>query len=216
MEQGKEILIVDDHSLILQGISDIVEQIPGISGVFTANSGEKAKKLINEKKFDLYLLDIEMPDTSGFDLIKIIRDKDPIARIIVNTMHEQVWIVNKLVKCEVDAVILKSSDSFVVEQAVENVLAGRSYCCPRFEHIRRMLRNGGKNDFPSDAPTKRELDVLKAMSKGYSTPQIAELLNISENTVESHRKQLLLKFDSRNSIDLIMKAVAGGWIAVES
>jgi len=215
MEANKKILLVDDHSLILQGISSIVKQIPEISVVHTAASGEEATRMISLMNFDIYILDIELPDTSGFDLIKKIRDKDPEARIIINTMHEQVWIINKLIKCEVNAIILKSSDSTVVEQAVKNVLDDRSYCCPRFEHINRMLRNGKKNDIPEDAPTKRELEVLKAISKGYSTLQIAKLLNISENTVETHRKQLFLKFGSRNAIDLVMKAVAKGWISIE-
>jgi DNA-binding NarL/FixJ family response regulator len=216
MDSGKSILIVDDHSLILQGISAIVKQIPDISKVYTASSGEEATKLVRAKNFDIYILDIEMPDISGFDLIKIIRDKDPDARIIINTMHEQVWIINKLIKCEVNSIILKSSDSAVVEQAVKNVLDDCSYCCPRFEHISRMLRNGKKNDLPNDVPTKRELDVLKAISKGHSTLQIAKMLNISENTVETHRKQLFLKFGSRNAIDLVMKAVTKGWISIEN
>lgn len=215
MKDKVDILLVDDHSLILQGIRRIVEQIPEISNIYTAISGKEASKLISLRSFDLYMLDIELPDSSGFDLIKQIREKDEDARIIINTMHEKVWIINKLIKCEVNSIILKSSDATVVQQSIKNVLNGSSYCCPRFEHINRKLRNGKKNELPDDVPTKRELEVLKAISKGNSTIQIAEMLNISENTVETYRKQLFLKFDARNAIDLVMKAVAKGWISVE-
>ena len=211
-----KILIVDDHSLILAGISRIVEQIPEISEVYTATSGQEANRLISSHNFDIYMLDIELPDMSGFDLIKQIRTKDQDARIIINTMHEQVWIINKLIKCQVDAIILKSSESAVVEQAVKAVINNNSYCCPRFEHINRRLKNKKNKDLPADIPTKRELDVLKALSKGNSTIQIAQMLGISENTVETYRKQLFLKFGAKNAIDLVMKAVAKGWITIET
>lgn len=210
-----DILLVDDHSLILAGIASIVERIPEISEVFTATSGGEAGRLITSRNFDIFILDIEMPDASGFDLIKLIRAKDPDARIIINTMHEQVWIINKLIQCQVDAIILKSSESAVVEQAVRAVINDRSYCCPRFDHISRRLRNGKNADLPEDNPTKRELEVLKAISKGSSTAEIARLLNISVNTVETYRKQLFLKFGARNVIELTMKALAKGWITVE-
>lgn len=210
-----EILLVDDHSLILAGIGRIVERIPEISKVHAVTSAREAAGLIVSRAFDIYMLDIELPDGSGFDLIKQIRAKDEDARIIINTMHEQVWIINKLIKCQVDAIILKSSESGVVEQAVQAVINDRPYCCPRFEHISRRLRNGKNRELPDDAPTKRELEVLKAIAQGNSTIQIARMLGISENTVETYRKQLFLKFDAKNAIDLAMKAVAKGWITIE-
>ena len=216
MDENVHILLVDDHSLILQGITNIVEQIPGISAIRAVTSGREALDLISSGSFNIYMLDIELPDISGFDLIKAIRAKDPDACIIINTMHEQVWIINKLIKCEVNAIILKSSDLSVVEQAVRSVMDGNSFCCPRFEHISRKLRNGSRNHLPDDVPTKRELDVLKVIAQGYNTIQMANLLKVSENTIESHRKQLLLKFDARNSIDLVMKAVTKGWLTIES
>ena len=215
MENGMDILLVDDHSLVLAGIASIVERIPGIGAVHTATSGAEAGRLIGSRHFDIFMLDIELPDASGFDLIKQIRAKDKNARIIINTMHEQVWIINKLIKCGVDAIILKSSESEVVEQAVNAVIDDRPYCCPRFEHISRKLRNSKNADLQSDNPTKRELEVLKAISKGHNTAEIARMLGISVNTVETYRKQLFLKFGVKNVIELTMKALAKGWISVE-
>lgn len=215
MEDKIDILLVDDHSLILDGIKRIIEQIPQIKNIFIASSGADASRLIEARDFDVYLLDIELPDASGFDLITQIRSKDEQAKIIINTMHEQVWIINKLIKCEVNAIILKSSESYVVEQAIKHVMENRPYCCPRFDHISQKLRYGKRTEIPNDIPTKRELEVLKAISKGCSTSKIALMLEISENTVETYRKQLFLKFDAKNAIDLVMKAVAKGWITVD-
>lgn len=211
-----DILMVDDHSLILQGIGRIIDRIPEVSKVYTATSGKEALRLINSRGFDIYILDIELPDISGFDLIDIIRKRDTEARIIINTMHEQVWIVNKLIKYEVDAVILKTSESLVVEQAVKSVLNNQAYCCPRFAHISRMLKNRKRGEIHADIPTKRELDVLKTIAKGHSSAQIAQILGISENTVETYRKQLFLKFDAKNVVELIIKATAKGLICIDS
>lgn len=211
------ILLVDDHSLILQGIKKIVEKIPEVSQTDAVTSGEEALKLIGKKAYDIYILDIDLPGISGFDLIKLIREKYEDAKIIINTMHEEVWIINKLIKCEVNGIILKSSDAKEVEQAVKEVMNHNSYCCPRFEHIRRQLRYGiGSELHEDDVPTKRELEVLRAMAGGNSTSQISELLQISENTVETYRKRLMLKFDAKNAVDLVVKAVAKGWIAIRN
>ncbi|MDR1755892.1 MAG: response regulator transcription factor [Culturomica sp.] len=211
----RDILLVDDHSLILTGISGIVERIPEINRVFSATSFAGAVKWIDLRRFDIYLLDIELPDGNGFDLIKRIRAKDPDARIIINTMHEEVWTINRLVECRVDSIILKSSDTAVVEHAVRAVINGCSYCCPRFEHIHRRLRRDKNTELPGDTPTKRELEVLKAIVKGLNTSEIATQLGISINTVETHRKQLFLKFGVRNVVELTMKAISRGWATVE-
>jgi len=215
-EDNIKILLVDDHSLILQGIRRIIQQIEGISFIHAAASGTEASKMIATAPYDIYLLDVEMPDVSGFDLIKQIRDKDENARIIINTMHEKSWIIKRLIKLEVNAIILKSSDARVVVEAIKNVLDNKSYCCPRFEHIRRKLRYGMWTELhEDDIPTKRELDVLKAIADGNSTPQIANILSVTENTVETYRKRLFMKFDARNAVDLVVKAVAKGWIKIE-
>lgn len=131
-------------------------------------------------------------------------------------MHEQVWTINKLIQCEVNAIILKSSESSVVIQALEGVLDGNSYCCPRFEHLSRRLCNSKRNELADEVPTKRELEALQAIAKGYSTVRIAQIMSISENTVETYRKQLFLKFNARNAIDLVMKAVGKGWVTVDT
>jgi DNA-binding NarL/FixJ family response regulator len=212
-----KILLVDDHSLILQGIRRIIEQIEGIALVHAVSSGAEAASLIASNPYDIYLLDVEMPDISGFDLIKQIRERDEDARIIINTMHEKSWIINKLIKLEVNAIILKSSDARVVVEAIQSVLNNKSYCCPRFEHVHRKLRNGiGAELHEDDIPTKRELDVLKAIAGGNSTAQIASIMNVTENTIETYRKRLFLKFDAKNAVDLVVKAVAKGWVKIES
>lgn len=210
-----EMLVVDDHSLILEGICKIVSQMPEIVVADAVTSGKSAMELIARCDYDIYILDVSMPDISGFDLITQIREVNEQARIIVNTMHEEIWIINRLIQSGVNAVILKTSASSELTNAIHCVLKGETYTCPRFENICRKLRHSSMTLQPKDAPTKREFDVLQAVAKGFSTHEIAAKLSISENTVETFRKRLISKFEAKNAIDMVVKAVEQGWLMLE-
>lgn len=207
-----KMLVVDDHSLILDGICRIVNKIPEVLIADAVTSGKQAIELISQRDYDIYLLDVSIPDVSGFDLITQIREVNEQARIIINTMHEEIWIINRLIRSGVNAVILKTSASSELLNAIHCVLKGETYTCPRFESICQKLRYSLMHSQPKDVPTKRELDVLQAVAKGFSTHEIAALLAISENTVETFRKRLISKFGTRNAIDMVIKAVERGWL----
>ena len=209
------VLLVDDHALILQGIKFIVDGMSGVGEVCTASSAAEAIALIKEKSFCVCLLDIELPDLSGFELLEIIRDRCPDSRIIVNTMHEETWVVKRLLQIGVDGVILKSADTDEIKNALGCVLKGEKYFCNGFKKIRKRLR------FSIDTPdyqsllTNREIDVLKAIASGMQTKEIAERLHVSVNTVETHRKSLFMKFEVRNAVELVLKAINNGIIHLD-
>lgn len=210
-----EILVVDDHSLILEGICRVLKRIPEVVVADAVTSGKKAAALIAKRDYDLYILDVSMPDMSGFDLIALIREMNSDARIIINTMHEEIWMVNRLAQSGVNAILLKSADSVELELAVRKVLEGESYTCERFNFICQKLHRSSANVHTKDVPTSRELEVLRGIAQGMSTLEIASSLHVSENTVETFRRRLISKFDAKNSVDMVMKAVARGWINVE-
>ena len=141
MVEKAEILLVDDHALILEGICHILKRLPEVVVANAVTTGEEAVGLIAERDYDIYILDVGLPDVSGFELIDMIRELNEDARIIVNTMHEEIWYINRLVRQGVNSVILKASDSTEVENAVKSVLRGEAYTCPRFERIRKKLGN---------------------------------------------------------------------------
>lgn len=211
----KSVLLIDNHDLILQGIKYIIDQIPEITQFCTASSGQEAEKWISCQSFDLYILDLKLPDISGFDLIDRIREKDAKPRIIVNTMHDEIWNANRLLQMDVSSVILKSSNIQEVKQAILTVLSGKRYFCNRFEQLQRKLKNSDSGMFPNDVLTTREMDVLHAIADGLNTNEIAELLHLSDNTIESHRKRLMLKLSARNAVDLVMIAISKGIIPLK-
>lgn len=214
-ETKTEILVVDDHFLILEGICRLVNGIPGMMVADAATTGKRVLELVTRREYDIYILDISLPDMSGFDLVVKIRELHPDARIIVYTMHEEIWFVNRLVQCKVNAVVLKSSEVATLAEAIRCVLMGEPYACPRFASIRKRLYRTPASLQTHWMPTRREQDVLQAVARGMNTHEIAKLLEISENTVETFRRRLISKFEAKNAIDMVVKAVSRGWVIVE-
>lgn len=212
-EKDIRILLVDDHDLVLQGLKRIVESsLPEIKTVCTASSGQEALLLIASQRFNLFLLDIELPDMSGLDVISHIREKDPQARIIVNTVHEEVWFIKDLIEHDVNGILFKSIDSGKIAEAIRLVLDGKTYYCPYAEHVRAQIRRSEEGR--KEELTLRELDVLKLISEGKNTQEIAQELCVSTNTVDTHRRHLMEKLDARNVADLMMTAISKGIIPI--
>lgn len=212
-ERDIRILLVDDHDLVLQGLKRIVEcSLPEIKNVCTASSGQEALLLIASQRFNLFVLDMELPDISGMDIIVRIREKDPQARIIVNTMHEEIWFIKNLIQCSVDGILFKSIDSTKIAEAIRRVLDGETYYCPYAEHVRAQMKRSDEGW--REELTLRELDVLKRISEGKNTQEIAQELCVSTNTVDTHRRHLMDKLDARNVADLIMTAISKGIIPI--
>lgn len=147
-----------------------------------------------------------MPDIDGFTLIDIVREHKPDAKIIVNTIHQEVWIIRRMLDKKVNAILSKSTDFSKITEAIEAVINGKQYFCPE---VRKKLN---RHRLTLDHPSEREIEVLRAMARGWTSKEIAAHLFISENTVETHRKKLFLKLNARNIADLIVKAIARGYI----
>ena len=203
--QKAKILLVDDHTLILQGIKHVVSQMPEIEKVYTASSGAEAMLLIDMQPFDIYLLDVELID-------KILQ-KHPEARILVNTMHEEIWILKRLTKASISGAILKSADINELTLAIQTILKGGQYLCKRFKTILNRMQT---EEQIKEQLTLREMEVLQAIAKGFNTREIADLLHVSNNTIETHRKSLMSKLEARNAVDLVLKAINLGIIPLDS
>ena len=189
-ERDIRILLVDDHDLVLQGLKRIVEcSLPEIKNVCTASSGQEALHLIASQRFNLFVLDMELPD-----------------------MHEEIWFIKDLIQSAVDGILFKSIDSTKIAEAIRRVLDGGTYYCPYAEHVRAQMRRSDEGR--REELTLRELDVLKRISEGKNTQEIAQELCVSTNTVDTHRRHLMDKLDARNVADLIMTAISKGIIPI--
>lgn len=197
--------ILDDHEVVLEGFKSYMLK-NGIMHVETFKTAQLLLDRMDERLFDVYVVDVELPDMEASDVIDEIRRRHARARIIINTMHEEMWVVRKMTEKQVDGVMYKTADLDQLLQAIECVTDGNQYFCNKFrqQNSRMAIQN--------DTLSRREQEILKAIAHGLSTKDIAQQLFISENTVETHRQNLFAKLKAHNMAELIVKAIAAGYI----
>lgn len=201
-----KIAVVDDHELIREGINTILSN-NGATGVYKYRTAmELISAMDAGESFDFYIIDLELPDLDGFVLIEMIRARNPVAHIIVSTVHDEIWTLRKLLAREVNAIIYKSGDGNEILVAIDEILRGNNYYCTA---VHKTLRDAGDSSLH---PSTRELEVLYQIAQGKTSREIAAAMFVSENTVEAHRKSLFAKLGAVNGVDLIVKAIGRGYL----
>lgn len=207
MDKNICILVVDDHPIVSHGVSVLLTTAMPTVKVEQANNGAEALKKAQQHPFQVFVLDVELPDMSGLKLMEALREKQPDAAFVFHTMHDEMWVVKQLMESGADGIVLKSDNVRDLLLAVGAVLEGDCYYSQQFE---AFCRSCEQEVVPSD----RELGILKGLAKGQSSKDIAEELFISENTVEFHRKRLFRRLGAANMAELMMKAVERGLMLV--
>ena len=207
------LLIVDDHDIVVLGLRHVIQtSFPGTFDVHSAKTGREALRKIAETRYSLYILDLELPDITGFEVIDYIRRNYSDSRIIVHTQHDELWYHRKLVKYHVNGICLKSTDSQNLVEAIHQVMNGDNYLFSKVA-VESKSKVFDTKSLGKDL-SEREMSVLKCISLGHSTTEIATELCISENTVETHRRHLNEKLGAKNTASLIMNAVKCGLLTV--
>jgi RNA polymerase sigma factor (sigma-70 family) len=207
------VLIADDHALVRAGIRALVEKIEGVVVVGEAGKGSEAMGLVRELKPNLMLLDITMPDGSGFEVLD---QNYPEIRVIVLTVHEAGEYATRALDEGAAGFLPKSAASTELEQAIQAVMRGEDYISPEtsIKVINEYRKRATKKDlFASLSPRQRE--VLRLIAEGRTTKQIAQALEISVKTVETHRAQLMERLGIHDVAGLVRYAIIVGLIEVE-
>ncbi len=199
-------LIADDHPLIVKSVSDLILDAFPKSKIQTANNWKEVRGVIN-KCVDVCILDLEMPYGKAEEEIAKIKKKYPESKCILLTNHTQSWIFQGLLNSKIDAFVSKISDPKYIIDAINFVNKKDIYMCPEFK---RVYSNTETKLIGFNELTKREKEVLLLILEAKSTKEIAEVLSISVNTIETHRKNLFLKFDVKNVVGLVNKAAVYG------
>jgi DNA-binding NarL/FixJ family response regulator len=204
-----KILIVDDHSMVIEGLKSIMAHLPNIEVVATAiNAFEAIEALRNQAKINLVLSDINLPDISGIELCAKIKKEFPAVEVIALSTFNQRSYVSQMIQNGASGYLVKSASSTEIEEAIQTVLAGKMY-------ISNDINNETiVNPSSAEAPilTRREKEILILIAEGQTNNVIAEKLFISPFTVDTHRKNLLLKFEVGNTALLIKKASGFGLV----
>lgn len=207
----KQILIVEDHPIVSESLLRIFSDPSFDLYCLAATTGNKGLAFLNGNSFDLIILDIHLPDISGVEFCKTAKARFPGIKIVAVTTLAQRHVVEQMLDAGADGFILKTSDTEDIINGVLQVLkTGQLYLG---KGVKELIKGISVNN--SDLPmiTRRESEILKLIADGLTNQEIAEKLFISPLTVDTHRKNLLLKFNARNTAILIKTAVSQGYIS---
>jgi DNA-binding NarL/FixJ family response regulator len=200
-----KVVIADDHQLFRNGIVSILQKDAQFEVVGDAADGNDFLKLLETKNVDVALVDLSMPGMSGQDVITQAKQLYPQTRFIVLTMHDEGQYVVKSVRSGAHGYLLKNVDENELKTAIKEVYAGRKYFN---RHITELMINnmGVVENAAENELTPRELEVLKLVSEGRITKEIANQLSVSTRTIETHRVNMMKKLGVQNTAELITKA----------
>lgn len=183
-----EIIIADDHMMIREGLKQLLELDGTMKVIAEANDGEECLNLLNKKIHpDILLLDINMPKKNGIEVLEYIKQNKIPVKVLILTVHNEVEYLLKAVDIGIDGYLLKDSSYDELKEAIDVIISGNTYIQPSL----LPALNESMEDYALDKEkiewlTKRELDVLRLISKGCSNKKISDELTISERTVKNH------------------------------
>lgn len=214
-----KIMIVDDHNLIINGIKSLLSHINNFEIIGEANDGQQAIDLALQIKPDVIIMDISMPVLSGIEATKVILDKLPKTKVIALTQHENSEYVNQILNAGGSGYLLKNSKKEEFVNAINSVCEGRKYFSKNISDLllNDLLKN--KSSKPKIDKeillTKREKEIIQKIVNELNNNQIAEELNISLRTVETHRRNIMQKLSIKNVVSLIKYAVSNGIVSLD-
>ncbi|MBX2932245.1 MAG: response regulator transcription factor [Chitinophagaceae bacterium] len=207
MEPQKiNIAIVDDHQIVIDGITSLLEGNHNIHIVATATSGINMLEILKEKEIDILLTDIAMPTMSGQELAQQVRTQFPAIKILALSMSGQGHIVNSMIEnADISGYVLKNIGKAELLYAIEKIANGGIYFSEEvlneLHHFSSMQKENEETNL-----TSREVEIIKLIEKECSNKEIANKLFISERTVETHRKNIFRKTGTSSVIGLIKYA----------
>jgi DNA-binding NarL/FixJ family response regulator len=208
----KKILIVEDHPIVSESLTRIIADSKLDVKCLAASSAEKGLAFLNGNSIDLILLDINLPDMNGIEFCKIVKTRFPEQKILAITTVAQRHVVEKMLEYGADGFILKTSDLKDIIGGISHILAGREFYFGK--GVKELIRGISSESNKLPLITKRESEILKLISDGLTNHEIADKLFISTFTVDSHRKNLLLKFSAKNTATLIKIVVSKGIVEI--
>jgi DNA-binding NarL/FixJ family response regulator len=210
------IVLVDDQTLVRQGIRSLLQLAGDITIVGEAGDGAEALSVIAREKPDVVLLDVRMPKKNGLDVLRELKTTNTVPPIILLTTFDDDEALLAAVKAGAKGYLLKDVSLEQLTEAIRAVAAGGTVIRPAVtERVLRGLEHMPR-DFealsPPDPLTKREIEVLRLMAGGYSNREIADALGTAEGTVKNHTSSILSKLGVRDRTRAVLKALELGYI----
>ncbi len=204
------VFIVDDHKMVIDGMQLLLKNETDIIVVGTALNGEESILEIPKQKVDVVLLDINMPGINGIETCKQLLKDNPSLKIVAISMHKESSLIKLMLNNGAKGYVLKNAGQDEVIEAIKTVHQNKMYLDDTVNEIvlNSVLKNGNeKITSPFPTLSRREKDVLRLILEECTTQEIADKLFISFGTVETHRRNMLIKTGARNTAGLVRTAI---------
>ncbi len=206
------IAIVDDHDLFREGIKLVLNQINGFQVVFDTSNGYHFLEMLEKAALDVVLMDIEMPVINGIETTKKAIQLKPDLKIIALTMFSDTVHYTQMMTAGVKGFVIKKANKFELEQAILAVFQGGNYFSQ--EILQKMAFNYFGKTSGKDLLSNREIEIIVHICNGFTSQEIADKLYISSKTVETHRSNIFMKAEVKNTAGLIVWAIKNNFFSV--
>lgn len=196
-----KLFIVDDHYMVIEGIQSLLKDEQGIDWMGHATNAASCLAFLQKQLPDVILMDINLPDVSGIELCKAVKEKYPSVFVIGLSTFNQYSLIEKMINNGASGYVLKNATREELMEAIHAVLKNKTY------FSREAAQTMRKDESIKIVLTRREKEVLELIADGMTNNEIAQQLFVSVTTVDTHRKNLLAKFEARNIASLIKMAV---------
>lgn len=205
------VLIADDHGIVRKGLRLQLEQDPELEVVGEAADGREAVRMAADLEPDIVIMDIGMPNLNGVEATAQITKRAPSLGVIILSMHSDEEYLMRALAAGAKGYLLKDTADVDLLRAVSAVRQGKSFFSPTIarmlleEYVQQMGQKGVKDSY--DLLSLREKEIFQLLAEGKSNKEVANLLNLSTYTVETHRTNIMRKLDLHSSVDLVLYAV---------
>lgn len=202
MKNDITVIIIDDHPIVLQGFSHILQGEDQIDLLASFTSAEEGLAFLQEQEVDVVLLDINMPDMNGIEACQRISKDHPNCKVIAISNNNENSIIQRMLQSGASGYVLKNASADELVQCIREAAAGRTALS---QDVQGILKSAKAGNLPKI--TRRETEILQLLAQGMTSPEIAEKMFVSPLTIETHRRNLIQKFQVSNSAALIHKAM---------
>ena len=210
-----KIMIADDHSMIREGLKNLLELEGDIEVVAEAVDGEDCLEKLKTVKPDVLLLDINMPKKTGLDVLSELKDKNSKIKVLVLTVHNETEYLMKAVEIGINGYVLKDSESAELKKAIFTIAEGENYIQPSLiPALNSKMIEKNEDEIKIESLTKRELQVLKELAVGKFNRDIAKEMEISERTVKNHISSIFKKLDVTDRTQAAVFAIKNNLITI--
>jgi DNA-binding NarL/FixJ family response regulator len=207
-----KVMIADDHGIVRSGITLLLERQADIDVIGEASDGAEALKLAVDRRPDVAILDNSMPKLTGLQVCREIKQQAPEVNVLILSMHDDERYLYEALRVGAGGYVLKRAADQDLVRAVRAVNDGEPFLTDEAQRnlVKSWMDSG--EEAPRDKLTDRELEVVKLIAEAHTNKQIAEILGLSEKTVESHRSNILNKLGMSDRVELVRYAVRRGLI----